>query len=315
MKNVIEQVIKAKLILVPKGDDSKPCISAFVEATGVQVPDFEGRELEASVAGRTFLKVKGRDIPGLIAAGFGDVGLTGSDSCEDYLAVDTGVDYKPIGRQMCRFALLAPVDRADTMRKQVELNDGSLTAATSFPNLLNKCASEQGLKVSPTEAVVSGSVEIMPRLLEVSLVADIVSSGATARANGLVEVKNLFDAYPAIITRSVASVARTRRVSWADVEKIDATLALRGLQLNDKSTNSYTLGLMRDSNKAGKKAGEEFSEVSMAIFGDGSVKDCEGEIADLIYAQLVAGYSRNKLVKLDNILRILIERNQTEVQA
>jgi ATP phosphoribosyltransferase len=308
MNNLIKKAAKAKLVLVPKGDDSKPCLQAFEDATGIAVPVFTDRKLEVTAKGRTFLKVKGRDIPGLIAAGYGDIGLTGSDSCEDYMASDNSVACRPFGPPMCRFVLLAPVSKAASVRKRLKNGKKPLRVATSFPKLLGQCAPD--LNILPTEIAIRGSVEIMPRLLGVPLVADLVSSGATAKANGLVEIKTLLNVYPALVVKSSANARRRKTVSYGDIESIDAVLRQRSEQVNDESVKSYTLGLMRDANKAGKKAGEEFGEVMMAIAGDGGTADCEGEIADLTYAQLVAAYSRGKPAKLGNVLRILIDRNQ-----
>src|ERR1035437_6982765 len=140
MNDLIDKVSSASLILVPKGDDSQPCLQAFEKATGITVPEFKGRKLEVRANGKTFLKVKGRDIPCLIAAGYGDIGLTGSDSCEDYMAADSSITYQSFDTQMCRFALLAPAAKASTVRKQLKSNKRDLTVATSFPRLLNKYA-------------------------------------------------------------------------------------------------------------------------------------------------------------------------------
>jgi phosphoribosyl-ATP pyrophosphohydrolase len=121
---------------------------------------------------------------------------------------------------------------------------------------------------------------------------------------------SLSDIYPALVIKNTVTTEQPKPVSYLAINQIDATLNRRSLQVTDSAANSYTLGLMRDTNKAGKKAGEEFSEALMAIFGDGSVEDCESEIADLVYAQIVSAYSRNKPVKLENIIRVLIERNR-----
>lgn len=310
MNNLIEGATKAKVILVPKGDDSKPCLRAFEDATGINVPAFGDRKLAVTTNGQTFFKVKGRDIPSLIAAGYGDIGLTGSDSCEDYLTSDNSVAYQSFGRQMCRFVLLAPANRAPSIRGQLKENERYLRVATSFPKLLNQYARRENLKLLPTEIAISGSVEIMPSLLGVPLVADLVSSGATAKANDLVEIRTLLEVYPAIIVKSSINSEQQTSFSYDDIDRVDTVLNRRSRQLNANADNSYTLTLMRDPNKAGKKAGEEFSEVMMAILGDGNISECESEIADLTYAQLVAAYSRNKPVKLSNVIRTLVDRNQ-----
>lgn len=314
MNDPMKKAAEAKVILVPKGDDSRPCLKAFESATGIAVPAFEGRKLEAYAGGRTFLKVKGRDIPRFIAAGFGDIGLTGSDSCEEYAALDDSVAYRSFGPRMCRFVLLATAAKAAGVRRKLRSGSGIIEVASSFPELVRVCAAKKGLRLRPCDTPVCGSVEIMPRLLGVSLVADLVSSGRTARDNGLVEVADLLDIYPAIIVRASSKKPQTD-IPYFAIDKIDAVLARRSIQASaGKTTDSYTVSLMRDANEAGKKAGEEFSEVMMAIAGSGDVSECESEIADLTYAQIVAAYSRGKPVRLGNVIRILIKRNRAGVQ-
>ncbi|HUY84899.1 MAG TPA: ATP phosphoribosyltransferase [Candidatus Dormibacteraeota bacterium] len=317
MKSVISEVGKAKLILVPKGDDSVPCLQAFQKAIGIAVPEFVGRKLEVKAGRRTFLKVKGRDIPRLIAAGYGDVGLTGSDSCEEYISSlkTASVAYQAFGPSMCRFALLAPLETAAATRRRLKNKTLGTPVATSFPNLLRKCAIGSDLSLAVTDIAVLGSVEIMPRLLNVPLVADLVSSGSTAAANGLVEIATLMDVYPAVVTRDNRRPKPPKPLSAAAIGRIDTTLARRSLQLDDRSVTSPTLELLRDPNLAGKKAGEEFAETLMAIFGNGTVAECESELADLIYAQLVAARSRNKPVELGNVIRVLVGRNQRKARS
>jgi phosphoribosyl-ATP pyrophosphohydrolase len=139
-------------------------------------------------------------------------------------------------------------------------------------------------------------------------VADLVASGQTARANGLVEIASLLDVYPAVVIRKPGAAAGTDAFGYGDIGRIDAVLAARNRR--DAPRGSYTAALMRDANAAGKKAGEEFAEVMMAIAGDADTAACESEIADLTYAQLVAAYSRGKPARLGNVLRTLIDRNR-----
>jgi len=94
------------------------------------------------------------------------------------------------------------------------------------------------------------------------------------------------------------------------IDRIDETLALRSDQLDDPSVTSYTLGLLRNQNEAGKKFGQEAAEVMMAVCGEDGIDAVEGEIADLVYASLVLARSRGKAARLNNVLGILIGRNE-----
>ena len=63
--------------------------------------------------------------------------------------------------------------------------------ATSYPAILKQWLAEQGVDAQVVE--LSGSVEIAPRLGTADLICDLVSSGATLRANQLTPVHNLLD--------------------------------------------------------------------------------------------------------------------------
>jgi phosphoribosyl-ATP pyrophosphohydrolase len=82
--------------------------------------------------------------------------------------------------------------------------------------------------------------------------------------------------------------------------------------MDDPSVDSYTLGLLRDPNMAGKKLGEEVLELAMAVTTDeeGETQASEEEIADILYASLVFARSRGREVRLGNVLGILVGRNE-----
>lgn len=95
----------------------------------------------------------------------------------------------------------------------------------------------------------------------------------------------------------------------SQVQMIDQTLEMRVQEMDDAQAGSYTLNLLRDPNEAGKKFGQEVIEYNSAVVGAEAVEDCEEELADLIYSGLVLALSREKSVRLSNVLGILIARN------
>jgi phosphoribosyl-ATP pyrophosphohydrolase len=97
----------------------------------------------------------------------------------------------------------------------------------------------------------------------------------------------------------------------SQVATIDETLTERSAQVTDLSVQSYSLGLLRDPNEAGKKIGQEFVEFVTAVVSDENTEACEAEFADLIYAGLVFARSRQKDVKLAHVMEILVARNQS----
>ena len=140
------------------------------------------------------LLVRDDDIPGLIADGVCDLGIVGRNVlCEQDLAGrgnDTGTRFRelqPLGFGGCRLALAVPDSWAWRAASQL----AGKRIATSYPQLLSKWLAEQG--VDAQVVLLSGSVEIAPRLGQADVICDLVSSGATLAANQLKPVLTLFE--------------------------------------------------------------------------------------------------------------------------
>ncbi len=196
----------AENVLIPKGDDNRASVDAFQNFTDIEVPTFRGRELVAKSGGKVFWLMKGKDIPGLIAAGRGDVGMTGTDSRIEYSLTfskpEQSVRYQRIGQEaMCRFSLLATQEDAVKLQRLLDSKStrDPLEVVTGRPKSLQYLTGN--LPLVPSDITVSGSIEAAMRLVGAPLAADIVDSGETARQNGLVEILKLIDVYPEMIMR------------------------------------------------------------------------------------------------------------------
>jgi len=168
------------------------------------------------------LLVRDDDIPGLIAEGVCDLGVVGQNVLEEQAAerVSQGLEdafkvIKPLGFGRCRLSVAVPNewDGADLSR----LNGTRI--ATSYPNLLRKWITEQ--KLDAEAVLLSGSVEIAPRLGKAEAICDLVSSGATLVANQLKEV--------AVILQSEAVLAGPAK-PFGDERADLAAMLLRRLE-------------------------------------------------------------------------------------
>jgi ATP phosphoribosyltransferase len=168
------------------------------------------------------LLVRDDDIPGLIAEGVCDLGIVGRNVLEEQGCerLARGEDeayrvFKPLGFGRCRLSVAVP--------NQWEWTDPSRLAgtriATSYPQLLARWLREQHVEAEPV--VLSGSVEIAPKLGKAESICDLVSSGATLQANQLKEV--------AVILESEAVLAGPAQ-PFADVRAELAAMLLRRLE-------------------------------------------------------------------------------------
>lgn len=193
-------------ILVPKGRDHDGCVSSFSRTFSVDVPVFEGRVLSIQRGGKKFTKVRSSDMPLLMEAGFGDIGLAYSDVWEEYANRDGNLAYERIGGKHQSYCLLLPEAKAELLRQRlVDFSQPPVQVITTYPILFNKClglfrdkGTPLNMEVSPI--VIGGCTEAMVALGAAEVVGDVVNTGETAEANNLIPF-HLLDIYPGLIYR------------------------------------------------------------------------------------------------------------------
>ena len=131
-----------------------------------------------------FLFLRDDDISGYVADGVADLGIVGENV---YVESNHQLNVvHRLGFSKCRLSIAIP--RGETYGGILDFNGKSI--ATSYPNLLGKYLTEQGVQADIHE--ISGSVEIAPSIGLADAVCDIVSSGSTLLSNGLKEVEVIF---------------------------------------------------------------------------------------------------------------------------
>lgn len=138
------------------------------------------------------LLVRDDDIPGLIADGVCDLGIVGRNVLTEQDLANrndgTGARFRelqPLGFGGCRLDIAVP----DAWSWQGPAQLAGKRIATSYPQLLSNWLAEQGIEAQVV--LLSGSVEIAPRLGQADAICDLVSSGATLSANQLKPVLTL----------------------------------------------------------------------------------------------------------------------------
>lgn len=164
----------------------------LLEGIGLKFDDYKRSLL---VKCRNFdvelLLLRDDDIPEYVADGVCDLGFVGGNvTAEDRadVAILRGLDYG-----VCRLSLAAPKEGSI---KSVEDFDGK-KVATSYPNLTRSFFEERGIRIDVV--TLSGAVEIAPRLEVADAISDLVSSGNTLKANGLVEIETIYDSETELI--------------------------------------------------------------------------------------------------------------------
>ncbi len=126
------------------------------------------------------LYLRDDDIPQCVAGGVADIGVVGEN---EYAERGEDVDVvSRLGFSLCRLSLAVP---KDIEYPGLSWFNGK-KIATSYPNILQRFMSENGVKADIH--VINGSVEISPGIGMADGIFDIVSSGSTLVSNNLKEV-------------------------------------------------------------------------------------------------------------------------------
>lgn len=178
------------------------------------------------------LLVRDDDIPGLIADGACDLGVVGRnvllEQAGEFAAQGTAPalrELRALGFGACRLALAVPEDWSWQGKAQL----AGKRIASSHPALLRAWLEANALDAEVV--VLSGSVEIAPRLGQADAICDLVSSGATLAANRLKPVCDIL-ASEAVLAGPAAPFADAR-AGLADMllRRIDGVLRIRESKL------------------------------------------------------------------------------------
>lgn len=176
--------------------------------------------------------VRDDDIPTFVADGACEFGIVGRNVLDEHAAGEDECAcdvIAPLGFGRCRLSIAGPDDLAYA-------GPGTLAGAriaTSYPNLLRRFLREVG-----TEAEIvrmNGAVELAPRLGIASFICDLVSTGSTLEANGLVERETVLESEALLIrTRRPLDAARADSAEQllSRIEGVLATKESKYIMLN-----------------------------------------------------------------------------------
>ncbi len=192
------------------------------------------------------LLVRDDDIPGLIADGVCDLGFVGRNVLEEHRLDQIAnkgesalQSLRSLGYGACRLSIATPQDEAFEGPQSL----AGRRIATSYPRLLARYLESEG--VAAQIVVLSGSVEIAPRLGTADVICDLVSSGATLVANQLKESVTLLES-EAVLAAATTEFLDTRQ-PMLDLllRRLDGVMAVRETRLLMMRASRLTLDKVR----------------------------------------------------------------------
>ena len=158
------------------------------------------------------LRVRDDDIPGLVRDGIVDLGFIGENELEEKMlerqAAGKASDFEVLRRLDyggCRLSIAVP---QEMKYEGIQSLEGK-KVATTYPYLLERYFKENN--INARAVMLTGSVEVAPRAGVADAICDLVSTGATLEANGLVEEDVIFRSKAVLIQRADGALSEQKQ--------------------------------------------------------------------------------------------------------
>ena len=160
--------------------------------------------LQTNVEHISILVIRPTDVPTFVEYGGADIGITGKDVLLEH---DGNDYYEPIDLQIakCQLALAAPISRA--------LPVGPIVVATKYP----RTARSYFDRIAKQAEIIKlhGSMELAPLVGMSDCIVDLIDTGETLKANGLVVLETIYEISSRVIVNKAAS--KTKRETLINV--------------------------------------------------------------------------------------------------
>ena len=192
---------------IPKGrilDEALPLLAKAGIEPEAEFHDKKSRALRFATnrPDVSIIRVRAFDVATFVAHGAAQIGIVGSDVLEEF---DYSEIYAPVDLDMghCRLSVAEPVGLAD----EDEAALSHVRVATKYPYLTRKYYEARGIQAECVK--LNGAMELAPSLGLSRRIVDLVSSGATLKANGLVETSIIMQVSARLIVNRAAYKMRS----------------------------------------------------------------------------------------------------------
>jgi len=206
-----------KLILaLPKGRilaEVMPILhgAGIVPEAAFDDPDSRALRFATSDPRLDIIRVRSFDVATFVAFGAADIGVAGNDVVMEF---DYPELYAPLDLEVgkCRLVVAAPeaVAAVDHPAQWSHVR-----VATKYPNLTQRHFAQRGVQAECIK--LNGAIELAPMLGLCRRIVDLVSTGATLKSNGLVEIETITEVSSRLVVNRAALKTRATALgAWLE---------------------------------------------------------------------------------------------------
>ena len=201
------------VLALPKGRILKSVVPLLARTGIVIEPEFDDEEsrqlrFKTNLPGLDVIRVRNFDVATFVAFGAAHLGIAGNDVLMEfnYPEIYAPLDLK-VGQ--CRLAVAGP---ADLVAKDEPTRWSHVRVATKYPEISRRYFAARGVQAECIK--LNGAMELAPILGLCRRIVDLVQTGATLKANGLIEIEHITDVTSRLVVNRAA--LKTRSVELGD---------------------------------------------------------------------------------------------------
>ena len=204
------------ILALPKGRILKE-VMPIVRRAGIEPeaafdrPADRKLRFTTNIDGLDIIRVRSFDVATFVAFGGAHLGVVGNDVLMEF---DFAELYAPLDLNVghCRISVAEPADVLDGDDASLW---SSVRVATKYPAITRRHFDQRGVQ---TECIkLNGAMELAPQLGLCRRIVDLVSTGATLRANGLIEIEEICTITSRLAVNRAAWKTRSEEVNrWIE---------------------------------------------------------------------------------------------------
>lgn len=174
-------------------------------------PDTRKLRFDTNDPGIEIIRVRAFDVATFVAFGAAHFGVAGSDVIMEF---DYPELYAPLDLDIgkCRLSVAAP---QSVVAVDNPVRWSHVRVATKYPNLTQKYFARRGVQAECIK--LNGAMELAPTLGLCRRIVDLVSTGGTLKANGLVEIEKIAEIGSRLVVNRAALKTRASTLTgWID---------------------------------------------------------------------------------------------------
>ena len=204
------------IVALPKGrilKELRPMLDSvgLIPEAAFDDPDSRALRFATNDPRVSIIRVRSFDVATFVAFGAAHIGVAGNDVImefdypELYAPLDLGIGH-------CRLSVAEP---ADLMATDDPRRWSHVRVATKYPNVTRRHFAARGVQAECIK--LNGAMELAPGLGLCQRIVDLVSTGTTLKANGLVEIEKIAEISSRLVVNRAAFKTRPHEVGgWVD---------------------------------------------------------------------------------------------------